>query len=78
MENSELWRFTRLRIRDVEAPEGLLESASTKTYGVKTSKLYAGARLRLRKCRTDQVSCLMISGFAVGKILVDHGLEIAG
>jgi len=33
MENSGLWRFTRLNIRDVEAPEGLLESASTNTYG---------------------------------------------
>jgi len=77
MENSELWRFTRLRIRDVEAPEGLLESASTKTYGVKTS-ICRVPDFGYVKCRTYQVSCLVISGFAVGKILVDHGLKIAG
>ena len=39
--------------------------------------MYVGPRRRLRKFGAYQVSRLIVGGFAVGEILVDHGLKIA-
>jgi hypothetical protein len=85
MEYSELWRFTRRRIRDdvhvADGGEFELESASTKTLDVEGETCHAlcghNPDVHYVNCSYTHQVFTSVSGFAVGEILIDYGLEIA-
>jgi hypothetical protein len=84
MENSELWRFTRRRIRDdVHVGDGgelELESAWTKTLHVEGETCHElcgnNPDIHYVNCSYTHQVFTSVNGFAVGEILVDYSLEI--